>query len=71
MIEKYIPSEEQAYHLRDKLKGFSEKGFLLAIGHQKTAFLHEKLPLLHIAVSDRKAILKVLLPMIWHGVRLL
>lgn len=58
-IEKYIPSEEQAYHLRDKLKkGFSvEKGFLLAIGSE-TAFLHEKLPYCNISVSDRKAILE-------------
>lgn len=57
-IEKYIPSEEQAYHLRDKLKkGFPvEKGFLLAIGSE-TAFLHEKLPYCNISVMDRKDVL--------------
>lgn len=57
-IEKYIPSEKQAYQLRNKLKeGFPiEKGFLLAIGSE-TAFLHEKLPYCNISVMDRKAIL--------------
>lgn len=44
-IEKYMPSEETAICLRDKLKtGFPvEKGFRLAMGSE-TAFLHEKLP---------------------------
>ncbi len=57
-IEKYIPSEEKACLLRDKLKeGFpTEKGFLLAMGSE-TAFLHEKLPCCNISVMDRKAIL--------------
>lgn len=58
-IEKYIPSEDQAHHLRDTLKeGFPvEKGFLLAMGAE-TAFLHEKLPYSNISVEKRKAILK-------------
>lgn len=57
-IEKYIPSEEKACLLRDKLKeGFpTEKGFLLAMGSE-TAFLHEKLPCCNISVMERKAIL--------------
>lgn len=58
-IEKYIPTEEQAHHLRDTLKeGFPvEKGFLKAMGAE-TAFLHEKLPYCNISVEKRKAILK-------------
>ena len=57
-IEKYLPSEEEATHLRDKLmSGFPvEKGFLLAMGSE-TAFLHEKLPCCELSVEERKAIL--------------
>lgn len=58
-IEKYMPSEETAICLRDKLKtGFPvEKGFRLAMGSE-TAFLHEKLPFCNISVEERKLILK-------------
>lgn len=57
-IEKYLPSEEKASWLRDKLKeGFPvEKGFQLAMGAE-TAFLHEKLPYCCIPVADRRKIL--------------
>ena len=58
-IEKYLPTEEKAVRLRDKLKeGFPvEKGFQLAMGAE-TAFVHEKLPYCRISVEERKAILK-------------
>lgn len=58
-IEKYLPSEEEANCLRDKLKfGFPvEKGFMLAMGSE-TAFLHEKLPCCNISVEERRTILK-------------
>lgn len=57
-IEKYLPSEQKAKLLRDKLRaGFPvEKGFALAMGSE-TAFLHEKLPHCNISVEDRRAIL--------------
>lgn len=58
-VEKYLPSEEKARLLHDKLKeGFPvEKGFLLAMGSE-TAFVHEKLPYCNISVDERRNILK-------------
>ena len=58
-IEKYLPLEEEANRLRDKLKlGFPvEKGFMLAMGSE-TSFLHEKLPYCNISVEERRTILR-------------
>lgn len=57
-IEKYLPSEQEAYLIRDKLKqGFPVKeGFMLAMGSE-TAFLHEELPYCNMSVVERKSIL--------------
>lgn len=57
-ITKHLPTKEKALYIIDILKrGFpNEKGFNLALGSE-TAFLHDRLPLCNLSVSERKAIL--------------
>lgn len=58
-IEKYLPSIDDAYCLKEKLrKGFSQdKGFDTGI-MSPDSFLHEKLPFCNMTIEERKTILR-------------